>query len=495
MRINVGIGSKELLGIALLWTALVFSLPADAVTNTWEVTGSLATAREYHTATLLPSGKVLVAGGVGNSGRLASAELYDPASNTWSAAGSLATVREFHTATLLPSGQVLVVGGQGNGGSLASAELYDPASNTWSTAGSLANARWGHTATLLPSGKVLVAGGFNAFSTLASAELYDPASNTWSAAGSLATARVNHTATLLPSGKVLVAGGENIASAELYDPVSNTWSAAGTLATAREYHTATLLPSGQVLVAGGNGSSGFLASVELCDPGLAPDPALQPDLNMASPWLARTSRLVAGSLGSAYVSGAIVATGFWPALEASGGATNNSASNTPVLQVQRIDNDQTIFVPNDETVALTDTSFTGSPTAFAGFPAGPVRVRAWVNGVPSATQYSVLATPPGAVAAPTAIGGDAQATVDFTPTAYDGGAPITYVATALPGGLQAQCTAPCASIVFNPIAAGTYAFVVNAENGAGVGLTSPLSNSTTVYPLDDIFHDGFEATP
>jgi hypothetical protein len=200
-------------------------------------------------------------------------------------------------------------------------------------------------------------------------------------------------------------------------------------------------------------------------------------------------------LGSAYVSGAIIATGFWPALEASGGATNNSASNMPVLQVQRIDNDQTIFVPNDETVALTDTSFTGSPTAFAGFPAGPVRVRAWVNGVPSATQYSVLATPPGAVAAPTAIGGDMQATVDFTPTAYDGGAPITYVATALPGGLQAQCTAPCASIVFNPIAAGTYAFVVNAENGAGVGLTSPLSNSTTVYPPDDIFHDGFEATP
>jgi N-acetylneuraminic acid mutarotase len=80
------------------------------VTNIWSPAGTLATARYSHTATLLPSGKLLVVGGIGNSDELTSAELYDPATNTWSAAGTLATSRAIHTATLLPSGKLLVVG-------------------------------------------------------------------------------------------------------------------------------------------------------------------------------------------------------------------------------------------------------------------------------------------------------------------------------------------------------------------------------------------------
>ena len=113
-----------------------------------------------HTATLLPNGKVLVAGGY-NSGYLTSAELYDPASGSWSATGSLNTARQAHTATLLPNGKVLVAGGDNGSGYLTSAELYDPASGSWSATGSLNTARYFHTATLLPNGKVLVAGGLN----------------------------------------------------------------------------------------------------------------------------------------------------------------------------------------------------------------------------------------------------------------------------------------------------------------------------------------------
>ena len=83
-------------------------------------------ARSFHTATLLPNGKVLVAGGSqGGGGVLASAELYDPATGSWSATGSMHTARVNFTATLLPDGKVLVSGGQI--GPLASAELYDPA--------------------------------------------------------------------------------------------------------------------------------------------------------------------------------------------------------------------------------------------------------------------------------------------------------------------------------------------------------------------------------
>ncbi|MGA7273695.1 MAG: kelch repeat-containing protein, partial [Candidatus Udaeobacter sp.] len=135
------------------------SLPVVNAPFTFGNTGSLTTAREQHTATLLPNGQVLVAGGEGTSGYLSSAELYDPASGTWTATGSLTTARDLHTATLLPNGQVLVAGGIGTSVDLSSAELYDPASGTWTATGSLTTARFEHTATLLPNGKVLVAGG------------------------------------------------------------------------------------------------------------------------------------------------------------------------------------------------------------------------------------------------------------------------------------------------------------------------------------------------
>jgi hypothetical protein len=67
---------------------------------------------------------VLVAGGYNGSG-LGSAELYDPATDSWSPAGTLTTARFSHTATLLSNGRVLVAGGRGNTGRVKSAELYD----------------------------------------------------------------------------------------------------------------------------------------------------------------------------------------------------------------------------------------------------------------------------------------------------------------------------------------------------------------------------------
>ena len=235
--------------------------------GTWTATGSMGTARYEHTATLLPNGKVLVAGGY-NGPALSSAELYDPASGTWTATGSMGTARGEHTATLLPSGKVLVAGGFDLSNALSSAELYDPVTGTWTATGSMSTARYDHTATLLPNGQALVAAGTDSdFRPLRSAELYDPASGTWSATGSMGTARFDHTATLLPSGEVLVAGGYNfndgyLSSAELYDPASGTWSATGGMGTARAQHTATLLPNGKVLVAGGSNGVA-LSSAEL----------------------------------------------------------------------------------------------------------------------------------------------------------------------------------------------------------------------------------------
>jgi hypothetical protein len=224
----------------------------------------MTSARYAHTATLLPNGKILVAGGccVGTSA-LSSAELYDPASGTWTSTGSMHNVREEHTATLLPNGTVLVTGGcnYACGPGIAQAEVYDPVTGAWTSVAPMAVPRSFHTATLLPSGTVLVAGGCCAVTS--SAELYNPSTAMWSTTGSLIGGRADHTATLLPTGKVLVAGGYSQfctpegcgtatqATAELYDPATSTWSLTGRMHGARGAHTATLLPTGLVLVAGG----------------------------------------------------------------------------------------------------------------------------------------------------------------------------------------------------------------------------------------------------
>jgi hypothetical protein len=190
-------------------------------------TGSMTVTRGAHAATLLPDGKVLIVGGElfdnnnGEYAALTSAELYDPAAGTFAATGGMAVARGFPVTTLLPSGKVLVAGGSDGANALASAELYDPAAGSFATTGNLTTVRESHTATLLPSGKTLVAGGSDGVNALASVELYDPAAGSFATAGSLSVARSAHTATLLPNGGVLVVGGEGsdaaaLASAELY---------------------------------------------------------------------------------------------------------------------------------------------------------------------------------------------------------------------------------------------------------------------------------------
>ncbi len=266
--------------------------PADA-------TASMNEARAFAVATLLRNGQVLIAGGINNSGYLASVDLYDPATNTFAPAGATPTMnqaRESPTATLLPNGQVLIAGGENStAGILNSVDLYNPATNSFAPAASLPTmniARFGAKAVLLSNGKVLIAGGegTSAGNTtpLDSVELYDPATNSFAAAVSLPTMnelRDASTGTLLSNGKVLIAGGFegslNVGtiisdSVDLYDPITNSFAPAASLPTmnaARAGAAATLLPSGEVLIAGGlsqeisppPNSSTTLASVDLYD--------------------------------------------------------------------------------------------------------------------------------------------------------------------------------------------------------------------------------------
>jgi len=228
------------------------------VSSGFAPTDNMETPRAGHTATLLPNGKVLIAGGTDGSSTLQSAEIFDPATNTFSATGNMTSARVNHTATLLANGKVLLSGGdQGSPGTvLATVELYDPATETFAATGPMVFARTLHTATLLANGKVLLSGGSGSSApALATAELYDPATGIFTSTGSLAFARFNHAAALLANGKVLVMGGDLeplavLDSAELYDPALGTFSGTGANGS-QDRFTLTLLPNQKVLAAGG----------------------------------------------------------------------------------------------------------------------------------------------------------------------------------------------------------------------------------------------------
>lgn len=245
----------------------------DPATGTWSPTGNLNTGRYDATGTLLPNGKVLIAGGAtvnGNSVTIVNtAELYDPATGAWSSTGRMNNPRLFHSATLLPNGKVLVAGGESDlavSNVARSAELYDPDTGTWSLTGTMNAARQIHTATLLRSNKVLVASGLaNSTTALNTAELYDPVGGTWSVTGNLSQYR--ETATLLPNGKVLATGGDGGSlTTEMYDPATGMWSASASLTTKRNTHTVTFLANNKLLAVGGtaDGENG-LNSAELFD--------------------------------------------------------------------------------------------------------------------------------------------------------------------------------------------------------------------------------------
>lgn len=230
--------------------------------------------RSGQSATLLPDGKVLIAGGMRrNQDFYKSAELYDPATGKFQSTGEMSIGRVGHIAVLLQSGKVLVAGGWVGQGGTDTAELYDPATGKFTVIAKMTTRRGRPSATLLADGDVLLAGGEERDNeSLVSAEIFHVKTLSFQATGSMHHARVAHTATLLKDGRVLLAGsyaGGVSSSAELYDPKSGTFTETGSLGIARCKHTAGLLPDGRVLIAGGSDSRGWtgnLSSAEIYDP-------------------------------------------------------------------------------------------------------------------------------------------------------------------------------------------------------------------------------------
>jgi hypothetical protein len=231
--------------------------------------GCMVVQRAQHTATLLPNGLVLLAGGTANrlgTPPLASAELYDPTSQTFTATGSMTTARSSHAATLMANGEVLLAGGvDSSGAPSATAEVYNPTTGTFApTATTMASSRAVFPAVPLSTGQVLIPGGLSGqgANPIFFVELYDPTSRGFGGGlYSMLQARAGHAGTILPDSpsKVLITGGA-LPYAELYDPTTQQFAytssdgcpgSPGCPLNVRSYHTATRVPSGSVLLAGG----------------------------------------------------------------------------------------------------------------------------------------------------------------------------------------------------------------------------------------------------
>ncbi|MEK7214320.1 MAG: kelch repeat-containing protein, partial [Chloroflexota bacterium] len=239
----------------------------------WKSPDPLSGKRSNHTATLLPSGKVLVAGGVNASGVLGSSELFDPVTKKWAKSGTMNLPRNLHSATLLLDGTVLVAGGFRIGtstGATASAEIYYPDPGAWVPTASMNDGRSYHTTALLPDGNVLAAGGYDAGGNyLNTSEVYISTGRVWRRVGNLNNARAQHTLTLLRSGEVLAAGGLNptiLRQTESYSPRTGNWTPRADLNTERHSHTAVLLKDGRAMVAGGDDGFGEIVPAEVYHP-------------------------------------------------------------------------------------------------------------------------------------------------------------------------------------------------------------------------------------
>jgi len=243
-------------------STLALSEIYNPATNTWTGTGSMIQGRYNYTLTVLMSGKILAAGGEHYdpyNPTLGNAEIYDPDAGTWTQTGTLSHPVSQHTATLLPDGRVLVAGGYIRGlGGMNYAQIYNPDTGQWNAVSNMSYGRMGHTAVLLPGNKVLVAGGVSQNSP---AEIYDVANDTWTETKPPMRSHSADTAVLLPSGDVLVAGSQG---SEIYNSGSNTWFLTAPMQQPRDNYVAALLPDGDVLAAG-EGSS-----VEIYKPRSAP---------------------------------------------------------------------------------------------------------------------------------------------------------------------------------------------------------------------------------
>lgn len=248
----------------------------DPVTQTWETAASLLTGRAGFSTSVLPDGKILVAGGFyldkstgsrGHTRLSATTEIYDPNTKVWTAGPSMHQPRVLHHALTLADERILVLGGDNQA---LSGEIYDPRTNTWSMISALDSGYYrSFAAIMLDHNRVLVTGGNQSgWQAINNCYIYNLSSDSWREIPPLHIPRFDHTLSLLPDGKVLALGGSGplddppfyptptiLGSGEVFDPVTEKWELReGLLIYQRTRHITVPIRNNEFLIVGGTGA-------------------------------------------------------------------------------------------------------------------------------------------------------------------------------------------------------------------------------------------------
>jgi hypothetical protein len=316
------------LTVSLVAACTTTSVPPAPKTPTWDTFGELSHPRAYATAVALPSGEILIVGGLDRDdpevtnteselfnvktgavtvlnqqlvGRLHQTmtrasgdrvvmaggvkfqktywdpvdrvDVYLPLERKWMSASPLIDPRSDHAATALLTGMVMVIGGNQGPRLLQSTEIYDTKNDRWFRAAPLPEPRTELSAFTLADGRVLVAGGVDPRgAATATTFIYNPPADAWSEGPAMTLPRVQHAAVQLTSGDILFIGGDGAASgtSERYDAKLGKFVLSGTLVDPRLGARAAALPDGRVVVVGGmpprNDEFAPLSSAEVWDP-------------------------------------------------------------------------------------------------------------------------------------------------------------------------------------------------------------------------------------
>lgn len=316
------------LAISLVTACTTSSVPVTPATPTWTTFGELAHPRSYATALALPTGEILVVGGLDRDdpnvtnaeselvnvktgavtvlqqelmGRLHQTmtralgdqvvvaggvvfkkthwepvdrvDVYLPLERKWVSASPMIDARSDHAATALLTGLVMVIGGNQGPRLLQSTEIYDTKNDRWIRSAPMPGPRTAHGAFMLRDGRVLVAGGVDASGAATDTTfIYSPPADQWTDGPRMTLPRVQHAAVPLANGDILFIGGDGAASG-----TSERWVAdlgkfvlSGTLLDPRQSAQAAALPDGRVVLVGGmpprNDEFAPLRSAEIWDP-------------------------------------------------------------------------------------------------------------------------------------------------------------------------------------------------------------------------------------
>jgi len=243
----------------------------DPGREAWAEAAPLHGPRWLHSAALLKDGRVLVVGGFETGADPQdppTAEVYDPQADAWKVLADV-PVRARTVVTLL-DGRVLLVGYVDGGvPNTSSSTVFDPASDTFGPLQLVAGMPGAPVGLLLRDGRVIVAGGLKGFADgeaepRGEAALYDPATGRWTPTAPMPNPQMLHSMIQLGDGRVLVVG---VGPSELFDPATGTWTLTGAPASTRETTNLVGMANGSVLAIGSvSGDITALPVVETYEP-------------------------------------------------------------------------------------------------------------------------------------------------------------------------------------------------------------------------------------